>query len=183
FGAAITIGNVTGNGYKDLIVGAPREYNSAGGVLVFNGGYSSVTASHHVHNGDAGVGDRFGTAISVGQFLAGSAQVDIAVGIPGERIGSSLRGAIWRYVGAYSGTPSHGWSGQQHFYSVSSSDPVLPTSLQSASLGAAMAVGRFTGGNAQIAAGAPTDKPDGATTSGSVFVYDGHGNDLQRLDQ
>lgn len=183
FGAAIAIGNVTGNSYEDLIVGAPFEYNGAGGVLVFEGGYNSVTNSRHIHNGDAAQGDNFGRTVAVGNFLTNTQQADIAVGIPGERIGSSLQGAIWRYYGGYSGTQSQGWSGQQHFYSVSSTDPILPTSINDATLGAAVAVGRFNGGTAQIAAGAPSDKPDGATSAGSVYVYDGYGNDIQRLDQ
>lgn len=184
FGASLAAGDVVSNGYDDLIVGAPAENQFAGAVLIFKGSTNGpISPKQHLHNGDNAPVDLFGFAVAVGNFESPGGKDDVVVGIPNEAIGTSVEGALWRYRGTTAAAQSMGWSGQQHFYSVSATDRFLPEQRRRAQLGLAVAVGRFNGSEFQIAAGAPTDQPDGQIQAGSVYVFDGDGNDIQRLDQ
>ncbi|MGW4393515.1 FG-GAP-like repeat-containing protein [Streptomyces sp. NPDC004685] len=103
FGASVTLGDITGDKYADLAVGAPQETvgaaESTGSVTVIPGGPAglSTTTSYTYHEDTTGVpgvaegGDRFGSAVALRDTNA-DGRADLAVGGSGENIGA---GAMW----------------------------------------------------------------------------------------
>ncbi|HEX8629504.1 MAG TPA: FG-GAP repeat protein, partial [Catenuloplanes sp.] len=106
FGAALAVGNHNGDGYGDLVVGAPGETigqaASAGTVTVLYGASTGpVTAgSRHFHQNTRGVadrseaGDRFGSEVRAVPVGAGRLDT-LVVGVPDE----VLRGAGEEFSG------------------------------------------------------------------------------------
>ncbi|PRY32105.1 FG-GAP and VCBS repeat-containing protein [Pseudosporangium ferrugineum] len=99
-GAAITSGDFDNDGYDDLVVGNPAEADGtnrtvAGGLWIFPGSADGLRASavRHLNQSSAGVpgdaeaGDEFGGALAAGD-INGDGRADLAVGLPGETIGT-----------------------------------------------------------------------------------------------
>ena len=97
FGAALAAGDFDGDGYDDLAVGAPTEdigtVDSAGAVTVLYGSASGLTGRDQMwYEGNRGLGgeaeaaDFFGAALAAGDFDR-DGRDDLAVGIPGEKLG------------------------------------------------------------------------------------------------
>lgn len=101
FGAALTAGDFDGDGRDDLAVGVPGE-NVTGAVQVFYGSAGGVSDRDQLWFQDSpGVddeserGDGFGSSLAAGNFGYSSREDDLAIGIPGEDIGSrSDAGAV-----------------------------------------------------------------------------------------
>ena len=99
FGAAVAVGDFSGDGLADLAIGTPDEDVGAigdGGVVhVLLGSASGPTAtgSQYWNQNSSGVidtieaGDRFGAALATGDFN-GDALADLAVGAPAEDAGA-----------------------------------------------------------------------------------------------
>lgn len=99
FGSSLATGDFDGDGRDDLAVGVPNEevssVSSAGAVNVLYGSNSGLTAADnqlwHQNSlfveGGAEYSDRFGASLSVGDFN-NDGYDDLAVGVPGESIGS-----------------------------------------------------------------------------------------------
>ena len=99
FGAALGVGDINGNGFADLAIGAPGEsvgaIPGAGAINVLYGtvGGLTVTGSQVLHQGVAGIGsnpeafDEFGFALIGGDF-DNDGFVDVAVGVPFESVGA-----------------------------------------------------------------------------------------------
>lgn len=98
FGATLASGDFDSDGYADLAIGIPGEdigtKRDAGAVQVLHGSASGLTARDQIwHQGKRGVpganegGDWFGAQLAVGDF-DGDGYADLAVGIPGEDVGS-----------------------------------------------------------------------------------------------
>lgn len=94
FGASLAIGSLVGDGYADLVVGAPGEAvgdEEAGRVFVVRGGGAGLATSGNLafDQDTAGVpggserGDRFGAALSL-LDRDGDGRADLTVGSPGE---------------------------------------------------------------------------------------------------
>jgi hypothetical protein len=94
FGAALAVGDVDGDAYGDLVVGAPGEAvgdEDAGRVFVVHGGSSGLaTSGNTAYDQDTpGVpggsedGDGFGAAVTL-LDSSGDGKVDLTVGAPGE---------------------------------------------------------------------------------------------------
>lgn len=104
FGEALTVGNFNGDSSMDLVIGVPSEgvgnASNAGGVHVLYGNGGSATgfsgANYITQAGfDGGsdirgaveAGDEFGAAVAAGDFNGDGAD-DLAIGVPGEAVGS-----------------------------------------------------------------------------------------------
>ena len=98
FGAAVAAGDINGDGYDDLVVGAPGEgigsRGSAGAIHVIYGSASGLTTNGNEFysqnsstvRGAAEPGDLFGYAVDVGD-VNGDGYAEVVVGVPGEAIG------------------------------------------------------------------------------------------------
>ena len=120
FGTVLTSSDFDADGFADLAIGIPREgiggRPTVGAVQVLYGSPEGLTASGDQiwHQGKPGVpgkneaGDRFGNALVSGDFDA-DGFADLAIGIPGEAIGSlSEAGAVVVLRGSASGLTSRG---------------------------------------------------------------------------
>ncbi|MFA5772506.1 MAG: DUF2341 domain-containing protein [Thermoplasmata archaeon] len=90
-GHAIAMGDVNGDGYSDLIIGAPRQdvstsYQNTGNVSIYFGSNNALSdnIADVVINGPQVPNVYFGASIVCGDFN-GDGTDDIAVGSPGER--------------------------------------------------------------------------------------------------
>jgi hypothetical protein len=160
------------DGFADLAVGAPGEDvgggTNAGAVNVLYGSASGLVPSPDVFfQGSGGVGgsledgDRFGSAVAKGDF-DGDGIVDLAVGAPGETVGTDVAaGAVNVLMGS-----SGGLTGGPLFIQ---SNPEVGDQF-----GAALAAGDFDDdGIFDLAVGAPGEDVGATGNAGAVTVLFG----------
>lgn len=109
FGRALTVGDFNGDGYDDLVIGVPFEdigsIEDAGAIMVLYGSASGLIATATVWDQDGGVEayDEYGATLAAGDFN-NDGYDDLAVGIPGEDLGSIQNtGAVQIYYGSSGG--------------------------------------------------------------------------------
>ena len=113
FGDSISHGDFNNDGSEDIAVGAPGEsigsLTEAGIVHITQGGFGGWENTSSIYQGDSGwpgyteSGDRFGSALTVGDFNSDGFD-DLIVGAPGESIGSrDNAGLIMAAYGSSSG--------------------------------------------------------------------------------
>ncbi|MEH0638238.1 FG-GAP and VCBS repeat-containing protein [Streptomyces bottropensis] len=116
FGAALALGDVTGDGRADLAVGAPSETvngkRRVGNVVLLKGGPNGLTTAgaQSFHQATAGVpgaaeaGDHFGSSLRL-RDINGNGKADLAIGADGEDIlpDGYDDGAAWVLRGASAG--------------------------------------------------------------------------------
>lgn len=119
FGSSLAAGDFDGDGRDDLAIGVPGEdvgsKVDAGSVNVLYSGASGLGKSGNQSwtqngavNGAVEQGDRFGTALAAGDF-DGNGKDDLAIGVPGEDIGSKTdAGSVNVLYGRRSGLSSAG---------------------------------------------------------------------------
>jgi hypothetical protein len=122
WGSSVAVGDVTGDGFADLVVGAQYEdvgtHRNAGDVVLLRGSRSGLTTAgaQTVHQGTPGVpganeaGDHFGSAVSLAD-TDGDGRADLAVAANGEGIttaGNYEDGADWVLRGAAGGLTASG---------------------------------------------------------------------------
>ncbi|MFQ5642317.1 MAG: integrin alpha [Thiogranum sp.] len=106
FGSALAdIGDVNGDGIRDLAAGAPNDddgSDNAGAVWVLtmktDGRVDSgqkISADAGGFDGNLNGGDRFGAAITAAGDLDGDGTPDLVVGAPGDDDGGTDQGAVW----------------------------------------------------------------------------------------
>lgn len=155
--AVSTAGDVNGDGYSDVIIGAPN----AGTASVHLGSASGTEALPHLVITGPQPGSSFGYAVSTAGDVNGTGFSSIIVGAPDFTNGQVGEGAAYAYYGSDSGlVAAHAW--------------MKESNGTNARFGASVAgVGDVNGdGYFDVAVGAPTwsnSQPD----QGAVFYYTG----------
>ena len=102
FGKSVSsAGDVNGDGYADVIVGAPRNDAAgpdAGSVYVYFGGPGADATADLTLTGSAG-SDAFGSRVSDAGDMNGDGYGDVIVGAPGNGAGGSGAGRAYVYFG------------------------------------------------------------------------------------
>jgi hypothetical protein len=112
FGAALAAGDIVGDVFQELLVGAPGEAPGAdpkaGRVFIFPGAAGGFTPGFFITQTDAGevneAGDQFGAALAVGDFN-GDWLGDLAVGAPGDdpAAAAAKTGSVFIFTGSAAG--------------------------------------------------------------------------------
>ncbi|MGW4594733.1 hypothetical protein ACWEOA_05245 [Streptomyces sp. NPDC004457] len=112
FGGGVFLGDVDGDGFQDLAVGAPGEDSGAGSVTLLRGtahGLTTKGAVSYTQNtagvpGAAEKGDRFGARVLLADH-SGDHRAELTVAGPGE---NAADGAVWSLRGASTGPTTAG---------------------------------------------------------------------------
>jgi hypothetical protein len=185
-GESLAAGDFDNDGFADLAVGAPFEgvgaAGDAGAVNVLYGSAAGLTGSGSRQfwqgtGGAAGTAetvDQFGAALGVGDF-DNDGFADLAVGVPGEDIGSaSDAGAVSVLYGSADGLTG---SGSRAFWQGAGG---AAGSLEAGDgLGASLAAGDFNdNGFSDLAAGAPGEDVAGFEDAGAFNTLSGSADGL-----
>ncbi|MEV5143467.1 FG-GAP-like repeat-containing protein [Streptomyces sp. NPDC052727] len=112
FGSSVFLGDVDGDGFKDLAIGASGEDSGTGSVTLLRGTASGLTtkgAVSYTQNtagvpGTAEKGDRFGARVLLADH-SGDHRAELTVAGPGENAGD---GAVWSLRGTTGGPTTAG---------------------------------------------------------------------------
>jgi uncharacterized repeat protein (TIGR01451 family) len=156
-----TAGDVNGDGYADVVVGAPFYDSNRGKVYVYRGSATglSTTASFAV-TGEA-TGDRFGDSVATAGDVNGDGYADVIIGAGYD---DDARGKAYGYLGSVNGlsaTPAFTATGEDVYNHFS---------------GYAATAGDVNGdGYADVIIGAPRYTYPYNSNAGKVYVYQGNG--------
>ena len=194
FGAALAAGDLDGDGYADLAIGAPGEdaggltdapasgvvsvlYGSSGGLRTRAGATTFSQNSVGVA-GNAESGDQFGAALAIGD-LDGDGRGDLAVGAPGDSVGGAANaGAVTVLYGRAQGlgtARSQLWT--------QNTRGVKGLAGANHRFGAALAAGDLSrNGRDELAIGIPGGVIAGGRRAGAVSVLYGRDTGLSSID-
>jgi hypothetical protein len=177
FGHSVAAGDLTGDGRADVIVGVPGEdvdgLNAAGAIQWFQGSDDGITNTNYlVHQSMLNVSDqvetsdRFGSVVVAGQF-DGDGFADVAVGIPGEDLGSSNQ-----IQGAGAVVVLKGWALTQGQMWSQNSPDILESSEPAEGFGTALVAADLNGdGYDDLAIGVPGEKINGVIAGAVNVIY------------
>ncbi|MDI7267803.1 MAG: VCBS repeat-containing protein [Myxococcota bacterium] len=167
FGHAVGgAGDVNGDGFADVVVGAPNQDAGAtneGNAFVFMGSATGVAVPPAVtmDNPTNDAGAYLGRSVGGGDFDA-DGYADVVVGAPYQTSGASSEGNVFMYRGGPTGPPA-----------VPSVAMDNPANDPGGHFGASVAAGDFNGdGGDDLLVGAP-EQTAGATNEGNAFVFYG----------
>lgn len=170
-----------GDGYADLVIGAPRKGNFDTGIVhVVYGSHTGLNAGEGAAVDDqvwariaAEQDDYYGAAIAMGDFN-NDGYDDLAVGIPGAEIdGQVSAGAVQVRMGSAAGLLSQ----VEFLHEWNATNVSVPagTAQANAEFGASLAVGDFDGnGYADLAIGIPRAHVNGQIYAGAVRLLYGY---------
>jgi hypothetical protein len=172
FGAASVTADFNGDHIADLALGAPGDLvgTAAGGsVTVYLGSATGLGTPRRITQSNVPgmgpeAGDKFGVALAAGDFN-GDGKADLAVGAPGESIGTVTNaGSVVVFVGTTTGPAASGTPFNQ--------DTAGDKAETNDQYGSALAAGNFFGdAKAELAVGAPGETPGTKTVAaGAVNV-------------
>ncbi|MFJ4499819.1 FG-GAP and VCBS repeat-containing protein [Streptomyces sp. NPDC088864] len=154
FGARLSAGDVTGDGYDDLAVGVPFEalgsVKGAGAVVLLKGGSGGLTGTgaksfHQDTTGMPGVaesGDHFGGSVRL-LDIDGDGKADLTAGAPDENLEAIADGgAVWSLRGGSAGLTTAGASA---FNPLDVGAPVVTKARFGLNLGGENGHGLYTG--------------------------------------
>jgi hypothetical protein len=170
YGTAVgTAGDVNGDGYADVVVGAPY-YNhpetDEGGAWIYEGSAEGLHVAPDWHGQCDQAGANFGASVGTAGDVNGDGYSDLIVGAPFWDDGQLNEGGAWVYLGSPGGmaqTDSWRWDSGQ----------------AGANYGAAVGTAGDVNGDglADIIVGAP-HFTNGQEDEGKAFVYHGAGSGL-----
>jgi hypothetical protein len=165
FGTSVGVGDFNGDGYHDVIVGAPGE-NSSGKVYVYHGS-STGPSSSPTWTATCGVsGANFGWSVASAGDVNNAYHEDIIIGAKSFANGQTGEGAAFIWHSASSGLSPNPGTG-------SNMARRLEVNQANAQFGYAVAGGDVNGdGYSDVVVGAPRYY-EGQTEEGKVFVYHG----------
>jgi hypothetical protein len=172
FGSSVSgAGDVDGDGYSDVIVGAPAYgFIDKGAAFIFSGSASGIAdgnpASAATELVSVETDSEFGSVAGAGD-VNGDGYADVIVGAPAYALGGN--GAAFLYLGRSSGIPDGG---------PADADAQLDSSESGANLGIQVAgAGDVNGdGYSDVIVGAPLT---GFTDGGAAFVYLGGSSGIE----
>lgn len=190
FGSALGWGDLNGDGFDDLVIAARTEtvngVTGAGAIYILFGSVTGLTenGAKHWHQDTPGItgaaesDDEFGYAVAVADFNSDGFG-DIAVGAPGEGVGSKARaGAVHIFYGSSGGPKTAG--DQLWHQSVSGVRGSCGTGDE---FGKALAPGDFNNdGFMDLAIGVPGETVSGAAGAGAVNVLYGSSQGLTAVN-
>jgi endonuclease YncB( thermonuclease family) len=185
FAYALAIGDFDGDGFDDLAVGAPGEdvgsLIDAGAMHIIYGASGGLTSRDRlIHQdskyvvGKAEAGDRFGNALSAGDFNNDSLD-DLVVGIVGEAVGVLTEaGAVQVFKGKNSGLTA---AGDKIYHQDTSG--VRGKAEAGDEFGYSVLAGDINGdGHADLIVGAPGEALGSLNNAGAVHVLLGSSSGL-----
>lgn len=177
FGAALAVGRFDSNELDDLAVGSPEQTQGSGSVFLFEGNSNGLVAWDQLKQSDVGGAneedDRFGAALAAGRFRGYNTD-DLAVGAPGEDVGSNPSGVNAGQVYMFKswGNALTGW----HHFGQSG----LGVDEAGDAFGASLAAGEVwataSNNGVDLVVGAPDEDVNNGSNvinAGIVFVYSG----------
>ncbi len=194
FGAALASGDVDGDGFADLAIGAPGEdvgglhdQPASGAVTVLYGSRGGLRMRPAVGGwtqnsigikGTAEAGDRFGEALAIGDF-DGDGRGDLAIGAPGDSVsGQPNAGA----VNVIYGTPRGLHEAADELWT-QDTRAIKGIAGNGHGFGAALAAGDLSrNGRDELAIGIPGGVISGQTGAGAVSVLYGRDGGLSSVD-
>jgi hypothetical protein len=186
FGRTVATGDFDGDGFQDLAIGVPDEdidgQSDAGAVNVIYGSASGLASARDQIwyqnvagvNGGSETGDHFGAALAVGDFN-NDGKDDLAIGIPGEDVGSvGDAGAVNVLLGSSSGLSVTG----DRFLS-QETEGIAGSPETNDHFGAALTSGDFDNdGRDDLAIGVPDEDMGSTWDAGAVNVIFGASSGL-----
>ncbi len=164
----VAAGDLNGDGFEDVIVGAPGKGLGSGAVFGLFGSEAGATiGGFSITQADAGevsaAGDRFGAALGSGDFNRDKIE-DLIVGAPGKAPGLGPRsGAVFIFPGSAGGILPGFLLTQADAGEVNEAGDRFAE---------AMTVGDFNDDRIDdLIVGAPGKAPGGGPRSGAVFVF------------